>query len=397
MHPVLSIGIHVILQIITWIIMLECLEGSRLIRTGSGKMRIRTWAVMSIYSLFALLPVAGAMLPPSSVKYSLQGGGDYFLGFFVYFGGILLIGWVLLRCVRFASGRKLMAARRALLAVSMIAGLALMVYGVHHARQTKVIEYDITIPKDTGDVTETKIVLVSDLHLSVNTRYEHIVRVVDMINAQEPDAVVIAGDIFTSSYEALKDPDRYSALLSTIKARDGVFAVYGNHDVEETLFGGFPISPISQAFRSKQMEQFMEDSHFTVLCDETALIGDGQIQIVGRIDGEKAGDGTTNRKGPDELLKGVDLSKPVIILEHEPVQFRKLEEAGADLALCGHTHAGQIFPGNLIVPFFNENAFGYRKVSDLDTIVSAGVGFYGPPMRIGTNSDISVVRIHTGK
>ena len=65
-----------------------------------------------------------------------------------------------------------------------------------------------------------------------------------------------------------------------------------------------------------------------------------------------------------------------------------------DLQLSGHTHAGQIFPGNLIVPFFNENAYGFKNVAGLDTVVTSGIGYYGPPMRIGTNSEIMVLNIH---
>ena len=118
------------------------------------------------------------------------------------------------------------------------------------------------------------------------------------------------------------------------------------------------------------------------------------MQLAGRVDGEKAGDGTTNRKGPAELLEGVDLSKPVIVLEHEPVEFKALKEAGADLALCGHTHNGQLFPGNLIIPLFNENAYGLKTIAGIPTLVTAGVGYYGPPMRVGTDSEITVVNLH---
>jgi len=94
-----------------------------------------------------------------------------------------------------------------------------------------------------------------------------------------------------------------------------------------------------------------------------------------------------------ELLANIDPARPVVVLEHEPKEFQALREAGADVALCGHTHAGQLFPGNLVVPFFNENAWGYRRVHDLDTVVTAGVGYYGPPMRVGTNSEVSVVNL----
>jgi predicted MPP superfamily phosphohydrolase len=163
--------------------------------------------------------------------------------------------------------------------------------------------------------------------------------------------------------------------------------------VEETLFGGFPISPISKAFRSEKMEQFMKDCHFTVLYDETASIADGQIQIVGRRDGEKAGDGTSDRMSAAELLGPVDKTKPIIVLQHEPKQFKDLADNGADVVLCGHTHNGQVFPGNFIVPFFNENAYGVKELYGIDTIVTAGVGYYGPPLRVGTDSEVTVVNI----
>ena len=123
-------------------------------------------------------------------------------------------------------------------------------------------------------------------------------------------------------------------------------------------------------------------------------IADDTVQIVGRIDGEKAGNGTADRKDPAGILAGIDPEKYTIVLEHEPVEFEQLKKNGADLALCGHTHDGQLFPGNLIVPFFNENAYGYKNISGLDTIVSSGIGYYGPPMRVGTNSEITVVNIH---
>ena len=236
-----------------------------------------------------------------------------------------------------------------------------------------------------------KLVLIGDLHLSVNSQLATTRRMVELINAQEPDAVVIAGDIFTSSYEGLAHPEQYAEALRGIRSKYGVYAVYGNHDVEETLFGGFAISPVSQAFRTAQMEDFFRDCGFTVLYDQVVDIGG--VQLAGRVDGEKAGDGTKNRMTPAQLLSDIDQSLPVVVLEHEPKEFKALKEAGADVALCGHTHAGQMFPGNLVVPFFNENAWGHVRVHDLETVVTAGVGYYGPPMRVGTDSEVSVVNL----
>ena len=390
MHPVLSIGSYMILQLLVLYLIRSCL--GRLIPEGKPRRKAAFRAFACVYLLLCLLPVFGAMLPDSPVKFALQAAGNIYLGFILYFNGILILLcfclWIasLLRKSRIRSGAFALCA-------SLAAALLLFAYGMVHAQDTKVKEYDVTIEKDAGGNTDLTLVLLADLHLGVNSRLSTIRNMVELVNRQQPDAVLVAGDIFTSSYAGLRDPADYAAALRQIRAKDGVYAVYGNHDVEETLFGGFPISPISEAFRTKEMEQFFEDAGFTVLSDETALIADDMVQIVGRIDGEKAGDGTTDRADPARLLGKIDRTRPVIVLEHEPVEFAALKESGADLVLCGHTHAGQLFPGNLIVPFFNENAYGYRVISGLDTIVTVGVGYYGPPMRVGTDSEVTVVHV----
>ena len=341
------------------------------------------------YIMLTVLPIVGAFLPNSPAKFALQAAGNIWLGFYLYFGFLLLVLLGMMLLVWALSGRPM--AKNwygGILCVSLAAALAVTGYGLVHAQNTVVCRYDVEVDKPGEDM---KLVLIGDLHLSVNSKLSTTQRMVELINAEEPDAVVIAGDIFTSAYEGLAHPEQYAEALRGIKSKYGVYAVYGNHDVEETLFGGFPISPVSQAFRTAQMEDFFRDCGFTVLYDQVADIGG--VQLAGRVDGEKAGDGTANRMTPAQLLSGIDRSLPVVVLEHEPKEFRALKEAGADVALCGHTHAGQMFPGNLVVPFFNENAWGYARVHDLETVVTAGVGYYGPPMRVGTDSEVSVVNL----
>ncbi len=344
---------------------------------------------LTAYTLLSLIPMAGAFLPDSPVKFALQAAGNVWLGFYLYYGWLLLMLLLIAAMFRLASGGRL--ARNwhgGMLCLSLVAALALLGYGLVHAQNTVVKRYDIAVDKPGEDM---KVVLLGDLHLSVNSRLATTQRMVALVNEEQPDVVLIAGDIFTSSYAGLSHPEQYAEALRGMKAKYGVYAVYGNHDVEETLFGGFPISPVSQAFRSAQIEQFCADSGFTMLNDEIVTVGG--VQIAGRVDGEKAGDGTANRMTAAELLSGVDERLPVVVLQHEPKQFKALKEAGADVALCGHTHAGQLFPGNVVIPLFNENAWGYERVHDLDTVVTAGVGYYGPPMRVGTDSEISVVNL----
>ena len=397
MNPIFSVGIYVIWQLIVMALIGWCIEPRKLVRRSKKRRGALCFAAI-VYIVLSLLPVMGAFIPDSPVKFRLQAAGNIWLGFVIYFNNFLLILCLILEIVRLISRRTGKGIPHlTALVISLAGGLILLGYGMKHAQDTVVTEFDITMEKSAGEYSDLDVVLIGDLHLSVNSHLSTIERMVELINEQDADAVVIAGDIFTSSYGGLKDPDKYAAVLRGIQSKYGVYAVYGNHDVEETLFGGFPISPISEAFRTKEMEQFFEECNFTVLYDETVSIADGNVQITGRIDGEKAGDGTTNRKSPEEVLKDTDPEKPVLVLQHEPVEFAELKKYGADLALCGHTHAGQIFPGNLIVPFFFVNAYGYKEVGGLDTIVTSGVGYYGPPMRVGTDSEVAVVHLHFKK
>lgn len=363
-------------------------------RFTAGRVRgIRKYWLVP-FALLSLLPLAGAFLPDVPARYACQAAGNVWLGFALYYGGLmaaLTIAGAGIRALR--GGRRGGERYGAALCLSLCGALALFGYGLVHAQQTRVVSYELSMEKPAAEGgEEMKLVLIADLHLGVNSRLATTERMVERINAERPDVVVVAGDIFTSCYGGLSHPERYAGALRGIRSKYGVYAVYGNHDVEETLLGGFAVAPISRAFRTDAMEAFCRDSGFVMLADEIVTLPNG-VQLAGRIDGEKAGDGTKNRMTPGELLSGADQSAPILVLQHEPVEFGSLAEAGADVALCGHTHAGQIFPGNLIVPFFNENAWGYKRVDGLDTYVTAGVGYYGPPMRVGTDSEVTVIRM----
>ena len=356
--------------------------------TANAARKIRPfWLIPHL--LISLAPVAGAFLDNSHMRFALMGVGNIYLGYFLYYGITLALLMLFAGLATLITSRRFSSLYGIILCLSLVCGFTTATYGMFHAQEIQVRRYDIAVDKPGKDMT---VVFVADLHLSVNSELSTTVKMVDLINRENPDLVLVGGDIFTSSYEALFDPQYYSSALSNIRSRLGVYGVYGNHDVDEPLLGGFPMAPLSEAFRTPRMEQFMKDSGFTMLSDETVLI-DGFLQLIGRVDGEKAGDGTNNRMSAAELLKGIDRAKPVLVLEHEPREYRELKEAGADVVLSGHTHNGQFFPGNLIVPLFNENGWGYKVVDGLQTLVTAGIGYYGPPIRVGTDSEISVIRL----
>ncbi|MBQ9592406.1 MAG: metallophosphoesterase, partial [Lachnospiraceae bacterium] len=113
--------------------------------------------------------------------------------------------------------------------------------------------------------------------------------------------------------------------------------------------------------------------------------------LAGRRDESRPGDGIRERASLAGLLAGTDPASPILLLEHEPAELTHLSDYGIDLAVSGHTHDGQIFPGNLVVRLFADQSYGLRKWNDTQVLVTSGVGFYGPPIRVGTISEIVVI------
>lgn len=382
--------LYVIVQILVSVLTEYSIKNSRFFdRLGSKTRIIR----IIIYAALAAVPVLGAYLPKSGFKFFCMAIGNVWLGFFMFYAAFVVILFPITQIIiksRKTDDKSLVG--RAFQFAFLVA-FVIFVYGLIHAQQPKLVNYDVELANEAAKGEKVKIVLLGDLHLSVNSDIKLTEKMVELANECDPDLIVIAGDIFTSNYEGLKHPEKYSDAISRMHAKYGVYAVCGNHDVDEDLIGGFSISPVSETFRTPEMEQFFADSGLNVLYDENVDIGDGLLTLVGRIDGEKAGDGTSNRLSPEQLLKDTDKSKPIVVLQHEPVEFKSLADSGANLVLCGHTHNGQIFPGNLVVPFFNENGYGVKELYGSSTVVTAGVGYYGPPMRFGTDSEVTVVNV----
>ena len=102
----------------------------------------------------------------------------------------------------------------------------------------------------------------------------------------------------------------------------------------------------------------------------------------------------SERLSLERLMEGVDRTKPTILLEHQPYDLHIAQQAGIDLMVSGHTHGGQVFPGRLITSRLYENHWGYLQKEKMHSIVTSGFGFWGPPIRIGTRSEIVSVKIH---
>lgn len=209
----------------------------------------------------------------------------------------------------------------------------------------------------------------------------------DKINAMEPDIVCIAGDIFDNEFEAIKNPDEIARTLRSIKSKYGVYACWGNHDIEEPILAGFTFGSQKKIGADTQMVDFLKDSGITLLTDQTVLINNN-FYLTGREDYSVTIKDKETRKTPAQLTESLDKSKPIIFIDHQPKALQEAADAGVDLNLCGHTHDGQMFPGNLTIGLLWENAYGYLKKDNMHNIVTSGVGVWGPNMRVGTKSEV---------
>lgn len=241
-------------------------------------------------------------------------------------------------------------------------------FGVYNAYSPKAKSYQINIPKQVEGKQSLKIIMASDMHFGDLSGSGQAKKLVEYINFQKPDLVLFPGDIIDDDITPFLEegiPD----ILKQIQAP--VYASLGNHDRDDV-----------------DLVKIFNNSGMKVLDDEVLNLPEG-IVLVGRKD---KGYQDVVRAELSALMKQVDSKKPVFLLEHQPYDLDIAEKNGVDLILSGHTHRGQVAPGNLITNMIFENDWGYLKKGELQSIVSSGIGVWGLPLRIGTRSEI--VQIH---
>ncbi|MBO5994461.1 MAG: metallophosphoesterase [Firmicutes bacterium] len=363
--------------------------------------RLRVRIPILILMIMVALPIIGALVPDGPVCWFFQKWGNISIGFAMYFFLSLLflsiIAGILLLIFKGRGGGSKLERKpsgkvaKALLYVSLVSTIVINILGMGHAVDVKVTNYQM--PKEVLGLKEPlKMVLIADLHIGVNSGTEIYEKMVARINEQDADLVVIAGDLVTSSFNAMRDPEKYASIFREIKSKNGVYAVYGNHDVDEPLMGGFTYINKKYALRNPAMEPWVKSCGWNLLEDEvTEIPGIEGMVLAGRRDEEKPGDDIDERATLPELLKDVDPDKKVLLLQHEPSDLEDLGEDGVALSLSGHTHDGQIFPGNVYCRLFLDQSYGYKEWGSAKAIVTSGVGFYGPPLRVGTISEIVVL------
>ena len=350
-----------------------------------------------LYILIASSLLTGFLInKPEFLHRILKTTGNYFLGTFLYIILVIAVGDLIRLILKYVFHARFLEFRSTFVItgfVCMTLIILISVYGILHVGTIKVTPYEVTVNKKVKGMDSLKIVLLADTHFGYSINCRHAQKMVEKINAQDPDIVCIAGDIFDNDYDAISDPEGVCNALKSIKSRYGVYACWGNHDLDEPILAGFTFGGKKKDQADPRMEQLLKDANIHLLTDEAELIDD-KFYVVGRNDSSRTHKLGGQRLSPAQLTKDLDLDKPVIFIDHQPKQLQETADAGADLDLCGHTHDGQIFPGNLFIHLFWENSFGYLKKDNMHNIVTSGVGVWGPDMRVGTNCEICPITVH---
>lgn len=255
--------------------------------------------------------------------------------------------------------------------VILLIFIFIMLLGTYNAFSPVVRELTITLPKKDTTVNRLKVVVASDFHLGLLSNKAHLKRFVRKSNEQNPDLVLLVGDLVDD------DPIWFvkkgmSEVMKQLRSTYGNYGVLGNHE----YYGK----------KVPLLVEEMEASNVKMLLDETILVAD-TFYLTGREDLTNR-----NRKELSELAPK-QKNLPWLVMDHTPSNLLIPEREKVDFHVSGHTHRGQMWPNHLFTQKLFELDYGYRKKGNMHAIVSSGFGFWGPPIRLGSRSELWSVEI----
>lgn len=249
--------------------------------------------------------------------------------------------------------------------------LAILVgsWGIYHAQDTKITRLTVSLPNLPEEWKGRKAVFLADTHLGQINGEKFAEKIVGKIKELNPDIIFDGGDL----YDGVKgDASQLIKPFSSLKPPYGYYFVTGNHEE----YGD-----------SASYNKAITEAGIHILNNETVLVGG--VRIIG-VDYEA----TRNPENFSKILKGlnIDSKMPSILIKHIPLDLPVAEAAGINLQLSGHTHRAQMFPLNLITDaVYKGYDYGLKKIGAMQVLVTDGVGTWGPPMRVGTNSEIVLI------
>lgn len=356
------------------------LRGLQVISLGSP---LRIWFTV-VFWFLSLSYIAARLLERIALSWLSDGLvwiGSFWMGAMAYFL-IILLAIDVLRLVNYIVPffpdfltRNLQHTKQ-VMALIVIGIVFLTVVGARfNAMMPRIQTLELTIQKKSP-LKELNVAVVSDVHLGTIICNSHFTRIVEKINSLNPDIVLFAGDLVDEDIEPVIRQN-LGETLRQIKSKYGIYGITGNHE----YIGG--VEPACK---------YLVEHGVTMLRDSVAQVADA-FTLVGREDLSIHQFNGKNRKPLGDLMKDVNTSLPVILMDHQPLRLDDAVNHGADIQLSGHTHHGQLWPFNYISQAVYELSWGYKQKGKTHSYVSCGVGTWGPPMRTGNRPEVVNVKL----
>ena len=273
--------------------------------------------------------------------------------------------------------------KNGLLAIIIFAPIIIgSVYGMNHIELT---EYNITT--DKIDNESYSILFVSDVHYGSVQNTQLVKDNILKMNNLKPDIVVLGGDI-VDERTTKEDMQEIFEELGKINSTYGTYYIFGNHDRQPYAID---YENGNRTFTDSDLNQTIEKNKIKILNDNKITINN-DIVLVGRSDAEW--EDTIDRIDVNEILNESDLSKYIVVLDHQPVEYEENAQEGADLQLSGHTHGGQVFPYGMIYDLSGRLNYGEYEIKDMKQIVSSGLTGWGWPMRNEAKCEYVLININ---
>ena len=344
------------------------------------------WTVLSIVALSFIFGRFTSRIMPKKLIELFSVISAYWMGAMTYF---ILIDFLIDLIMLIGRSMKLIPSREILniwnqpimgVSVVLIVG-AIFIYGYFNAKNPVIKNYNISIPKETPVLETLHIVMVSDIHLGRIVRKDRLLKLVEIVNGQQPDIIIFAGDIIDEDVEPYIDQNMAEE-FKRLESKYGVYMALGNHEYIGSQHDDIAIQ--------------LQQANVGILRDTCVKLADS-FCLVGREDIESKRFTGKDRKPLKDILKDTDTSLPIIVIDHNPSKLKEAVEAGVDLQLSGHTHAGQMFPNQWITRLMYENHWGYLKKGNFQVIVSSGFGTWGAPIRTGNSPEVVDVTVNFKK
>lgn len=263
---------------------------------------------------------------------------------------------------------------------AVLSSAAVLLYGFFHGKRMVLTRYMVNtgLPVEGGSLL---IALISDVHMGLTIDEPRLRRQIDRLRAEQPDLFLIAGDLVDDKTTPAQMRAACAA-VGSLKTTYGTYFVYGNHD----LANHGPKPP----YTKEELDRALTEQGVHILDDQSFAVAG--LTLIGRHDAGFAH--SANRASLETLLKGVDRSKPIVLIDHQPRERKNAAASGITLQLSGHTHAGQVWPMSWIARLFSF-AYGHRCTGGMHAIVSSGMGNRGSVMRSGCTAEMVLIRLQS--